>query len=341
MLTRAPPLAGNVVLIGYVAIRVRVGHARGEAALVYCVLGTGIAGLVALAFVWQVQVSGHSVPLLLLAGVAGVADTMSSVVFLPIVGRFPSSLSVPFAAGEASTSIVASLLAIVQDPGPEGANRFSVAVYFGLMACVMVLSGAAYSVLRFHAVGRRHAVLPPARSVQERQAALPKWPVLARMHLSDLLCTVALNFVENGLFVSVTGYAVQPYGDAHYKAALWGGMVAAPLGSLLTLWVRAGAPLMWLCVWAPLSVAVLINALLPVPVLVHSSAFGAFVATLVIVARFLLSYTKSLVYVRVLRRSPTGAQERAMLLVGCAQQAGASTGALVFFLLVYFSVIGG
>ncbi len=84
---------------------------------VVLVMGTG--GLAMLAFLWDATVGGHSVALLALTALAGVADTLSSVVFLPVLSHYPRACSVPFAVGEASTSLVATAIAIVQDPGED------------------------------------------------------------------------------------------------------------------------------------------------------------------------------------------------------------------------------
>lgn len=306
------------------------------------VIALGAVGLVLLAPLWAVQTNGHSAALLSLTVVTGAADCLSSAVFLPLVGTYAAWLAVPFAVGEACTGVVATALALVQDPGH--ANRFSVAVYFALLALIMCASGAALCVVWWHPRLRAHKVVVEEEEVQRSdKPAHGRRPLVAslRAHLlrqlaPELLCTLAINVCENGVMASLLTYAVRPFGDAYYRAALYGGLAAAPLGTLVTLLAPRGSYAVLALVWAPVSVVIVVSARLAK----QWSALGALggcIAAAVVCARFTLGWSKSLVYMSVLRRADD--KEAGMLAVGCAQQAGATVGALVFFLLIWFGVV--
>lgn len=322
-------LCSNVVLLIYVGLSVwgyGISTAfGGERTVVMVVLAMGFLGLVLLAFLWNVTTNNQSVALLSLTIVAGVADSMSSVVFLPILSYYPRVYATPFAVGEASTSLVATLLAIVQDPG--GADRFSVTLYFLIIAAVTVCSGAAYLFL-YASQWRTPRVAMGARFV-----------FVPRLFAWDLVFTVLLNFCENGVMVSLLTFCLLPYGDGYFKAALWGGMIAAPLGSVTTLWFARGTPLAWSWAWGPTCVLVVVNASVRPIIAAGTVGYPVFLVLCIIVARFFLGFTKALIYFRVLELTPKEAKEGSMLLIGLAQQAGASIGSLLFFLLIYYGFI--
>ncbi len=248
--------------------------------------------------------------------------------------QYPQGFTSAFACGEASTSLVAAVVAVVQD-----ATGLSVAAYFGIMAGLVLLSAAAYCVLRFHRAGvqlrdvaeRAEAETAPLVANEAplsqratRMAALRAvWP--------DLLVTALLNVSESGALVAILSYLATPYGPSFFKAALWGGMAAAPTGTMLTLVACVGQSWHWALLWLPLSVFLTVNSV--AHILTSSAAFGGFVIFCVIVARLAIGYTKALVYIRVQQKT----HSEAMLLVAVAQQLGAMVGSLVFFLLVNYS----
>lgn len=314
-----------------------------ETFLVLLVLAVACFGLVLLSVFWDVTASinnsPHSVALLLLTVLIGGANVCSSPVFFPIMTQYPRSFTSAFACGEASTSLVSAIVALVQD-----VTKFSVSVYFGIMAGLTGVAGVAYGVLRFHPLGVKLRIV--ARQEEEekqtdtvvllseteapRSLRAMRMAVFAAIWV-DLAVTVILNIMESGALVAILSYCVLPYGESFYKAALWGGMAAAPAGTMLTLVARLGQAWQWATLWLPLCVFLIVNS--SVQILPSSGAFGGFVVCCVIVARLVIGFTKALVYIRVQEKG----KGDGMLLVAVAQQVGAAVGSLVFFLLVNYS----
>ena len=319
----------NVFMISYLVYITFSQKERGkEPLLVFAVLGTGFVGVLLLAVFWSytVPVNGleRCVPLITLSFVCGGANTMSSVVFLPIVSSYPLALTTAFALGEASTGLISSLIALIQDFA-----GFSPTVYFCIIGGIMIISSLAYAMLRFHSIGRI-ARENTRIKVESSPSLLHSWTDSFKIVWLELLITMILNFMESGALTSILSYCVQPYGSSFYKGALWGGMIASPIGTLITLFARFGHPLIWSSIWFPLCCFFIVNSC--IPILTSSTAFGVFVVLFVIVARFLIGYTKALLYYMV-----QGKTKRGMFLVGVSQQIGASIGSLLFFLLINYT----
>lgn len=233
------------------------------------------------------------------------------------------------------------------------AAGFSVAVYFLILVALVGGSAAAYLGLRFSAAGRslrasKHPPPPPPQlglqiddspDSKESDQLVRSVGSMRRRTLRvlavDLTVTVVLNSLETGALVSVLIYCLKPYGMSFYAAGLWGGMAAAPMGSIATLVWLAGQPWQWmLFCWLPIGLFLIVNSVFPI--LAGSVAFGSFVAGLVIVCRFAMGYCKALIYVRVQQKEE---QKDGMFVVAVAQQVGAVSGSLVFFFLVNYSTL--
>lgn len=343
----------------YVAFR----KSHREEILVLLSLGASFVGLLLLAFFWNYQVVigavDRSLPLLLLTVFVGSSNCLSSPIFLPIVSQYPQGFTTAFATGEASTGMVAALVALIQSS--VGSEAFSTTAFFLVMAGIQACSAGAYVCLRFlpdaKALRLRHQVsaasLPEKSSQSDSDAEsmhinselLPqvpssallqsRWEVMKNMMgiiWRDLLVTFWLNWMETGALNSILVYSLSGYGHSYYLAALWGGMTAAPLGTLMTGLFAWGQPWHWSLLWASFGVLIIFNSFLPLAV--TSGVFGGFMVAFVLVTRWALGYTKALVYLHVQRQDPL--HNGGMFLVALFQQVGAAVGSLVFFFLVVY-----
>ena len=339
----------NVLLIMYVLYVFFIRKVHYEMFFVLLVIGSCLSGLILLCFFWDwsVVIGGvyRSLGMLLLTGVVGAANSLSSPIFLPIITQYPRSFTVAFATGEASTGLVAALLALLQL-----SSGFSISVFFALVAAVQLLSGLAYLLLRFlpasvqlrqeshiEATAEREPLNGESESAAAASALLPGQSRgmlhMVRVTGAHLSVTLLLNWMESGALVALLSYALTPYGGAYYKAGLWGGMIAAPLGILAALAAARGRCWHWMLLWAPTGSFVIVNAFYPI--LSSSAAFGAFVVACVLIARAALGYNKVLIYLQVQELDPL--HSGGLFLVAVAQQVGAVIGSLTFFLVVEYS----
>jgi hypothetical protein len=314
-----------------------------EIVFVLLVFGVEAAGLVLLSFLYDstliLNSAPHSVALLALTVLIGGANVVSSPVFLPIMSQYPQSFSSVFAAGEAASSLVAAVIAFIQFEA-----GFSVSSFFVTLVVLVGLSATAYLLLFFLPASRELREATRSKqdlSVQsgETETLVERAPVsslLRSRHVLqalfwELLVTVALNWMESGALNAVLSYCLRGYGDAFYAAGLWGGMVAAPVGSMASLIALVGQPWHWSLIWIPAGIFLVVNSL--THILLSSTAFGVFVVGVVIVCRLTMGYCKALIYVRVQQKG----EKDGLFVVAIAQQVGAFVGSLVFFLLINYS----
>jgi hypothetical protein len=350
--------SSNALLIIYLLYIYCLHGKNREELFVFLSLGTSCVCLFLVAFFWHstalIGSKLHSVGLLALTLALGCSNTMSSPIFLPILPQYPASFTSVFAAGEAATALVPALFALIQE-----ASGLSVQSYFIIIACIQLVSCGAYAVLRFlpQSVQLRSqeqlAKADAIRTINEDEETAPltvdlgptepksilpqrqRMKELAIRVWSELFVTFWLNWLENGVLMAILTYAVLPYGPVLYRAALWGGMTASPMGSLLTLVVKVGKTWFWSIFFMSTGVFLIVNSC--VPALPGNAAFGGFVVFCVIVTRFLTGYTKALIYIRVQIEDTDSAG--GMLMVAVVQQVGAMVGGLLFFFLINYTSI--
>ena len=337
----------NLALILYLLYVVLFKGPPFEMFFVLLSLVGSVVGLVLLSFFWDatamVGSTLKSVGVLTLTVWVGMANTLTSPVFFPILTQYPAGFTTAFAAGEASTGLVAALLALIQQ-----AAGFSPTIYFAIIAIVQTQAVGAYLLLRgLPSASQLRAFV--AEGIEEEKVSLNSDPssfalasispkntvrwATAKLLWRELLVTFWLNWMEMGALLSLLTYALTPYSHGHYKAGLWGGMIMAPLGSMLTLVRVWGQVWHWSSVWAVLGVFIIVNAF--VPILANSAVFGGFVVAAVMVTKLFIGYNKALIYIRVQEKDTR--QRGGMFLVAVMQQIGSAIGSLVFFILVQYS----
>ena len=241
----------------------------------------GVGACVALSTSWGAVHNGVSWAFILLTFISGGVDCTTSVLFFPIAARFPSSCTSALFVGESFTGLLAALLAFAQQPGGGSGDsagqslRFSVSVYFAVLALVMMCSSAAAAaifvvercVLRREqrrgggvqlaggpSEPRAFAPLPalaPAPAERELQRARvdgtrarrARDPSSARAARTLLAAQFALAFVENGLLVTLIprSLALYPSSSLLISIALKVGFGGAGAAAVLSLLVTRSA----------------------------------------------------------------------------------------------------
>jgi hypothetical protein len=187
-----------------------------EVELVLAVLAVEALGLILMSFLYNVTaiVGGepHSLALMLLTVLIGGANVVSSPVFLPIMTQYPISFSSAFAAGEAFSSLLTALLALIQYT-----TGFSVGAYFCILAGFVVCSTASYLALRFLPASKalRDSCANAVTLQEAESTGLVNSVGSSRRHTvgliwTDLIVTIALNWMESGALVAVLSYCLLP-----------------------------------------------------------------------------------------------------------------------------------
>ena len=170
-------LVANLANIGIVIIAVirRFSHGRltYEIPANIFILTTGTIVLVILAFVWHkttvINGTEHSTYLIGFSLFLALVDCTSSVTFLPFLDRYEPIYINAYFLGEALSSLFPALLGIVQGVGQtscmknengtlveySSSPRFSVRIYFLILAVIMLVSLLSFITLCLTRMGRR------------------------------------------------------------------------------------------------------------------------------------------------------------------------------------------
>jgi len=118
-----------------------------------------ISGIIVLAIIdsflvgcfWDVEVnilnSMHSVTLLVWTFLAGCVGCLSMVIFFPFASQYDPVLISATSTGMGCNGLLASLIALIQNPGSNTQPRFSVFVYFLLFTLVLFLSLGSFLII--------------------------------------------------------------------------------------------------------------------------------------------------------------------------------------------------
>ncbi len=173
-----------------------------EVGLIFLIISVGAGAIFCLGFVWQYTVSvggvERSIPLLTLAGILGLVDTLSNVVFLPYMAHYKTQYMSAFFFGKGLTQIIPSLISMIQGIGehpkcinhtkiiPNAFNdtsmtnasytmiipvypepKFSIGVFFIIISAIMVLSAVSFALLHYLPHCKRARVKEPTNSSKQ------------------------------------------------------------------------------------------------------------------------------------------------------------------------------
>lgn len=109
---------------------------------------------VCVAELWKVQVWGFSVPLLLSAGIIGTVGCMTNAVVWEYAAAYQAVFTTWLSIGMGVSSCIPSLIALVQDPGPN--ETFSVAAFCFMGAGLVTLALVCVLVINYSSVMARN-----------------------------------------------------------------------------------------------------------------------------------------------------------------------------------------
>eukprot|EP00494_Astrolonche_serrata_P024347 UN24605 len=104
------------------------------------ILLIGMCSMSLMAFTWQLTLgTGYSICLFIFTFTSGLADCTSSLTFWPLISGEESQVVTFLASGEASSSLLCSILSWIQEPGSSN-PRFSPLPYFLCVAFFVLIS---------------------------------------------------------------------------------------------------------------------------------------------------------------------------------------------------------
>uniref|UniRef100_X1Z3Y5 Riboflavin transporter n=1 Tax=Capitella teleta TaxID=283909 RepID=X1Z3Y5_CAPTE len=265
-----------------------------EAFFTYIIIGTGAAACLMLSLFWKKTLSyrgsEHSVGFFCLASVLSVVDCTSALVFLPFMANFPPLYMTAYCIGEGLSGLIPALVGLMQGAGStaqcvnvstaanesyhrsrfnasDGSTlyydtvavyeepRFRVEFYFLFLFFILLLSGAAFTMLLIMPLSKKHQKLALALRAEEKEAremqvmtspdevkeeAVTSRPSNARF-VSLLLLNTWMCTVFYGMAPAMLPYACLPYGALTYSLAIRLSAVAIPLASLVSFWLKTSS----------------------------------------------------------------------------------------------------
>lgn len=140
----------NIGPLLYVLLMPRLSHhsQRNENISMIAVSVLGVFAAFFLAALWETSTDTAAVGLLFGSALAGLVGSMSVVVFFPFASLWGTAHTAATSTGMGLTSLVASIISIIQQPGQTG-QLFSTSVYFALLGCIQLLCLASLCVVLF------------------------------------------------------------------------------------------------------------------------------------------------------------------------------------------------
>lgn len=290
----------------------------------------GICSMTGMACLWESVWLGHSVFLFLFTFTASFADCTSSVTFWTLSSYADPGVVVWLSGGESSTSLIANILSLSQNPGADE-PRFSPFWFF--MANAAILAISLWAFLRLQPGNKR---LSRMHSIQESGYVEignnPGESWRRFEYLTPLVCMGVLNFLSNGVGSAIGGYATLPYG---YLLSQYDGNIK---GFLIP--VAAFLPLLIGCtvLWPSFFMAVGINTMTVYWALLSPDPPGVgtnwslLVVCIDVFGAFCLTYAKCALTIQYRNSFPD--RESFMRHLGFSMQVGSFLGATTGFLLV-------
>lgn len=351
----------NVIPAAYVFALSRVpANQRAKidrSAILVMVGGVGTASCLLIAGFWHhtswLAGKQRSVALFVLIFLAGGVDSLTSVLFYPMVGRYRSRIALPsLNVGESLTGLVAALLATAQVGGGGSTYNpnFSVAVFLISLGVLMLISMAAFLALECGSWAKKE------KEVADEETTIVsvshhRGRFCPEMHLAMkvLLAQAMFSFLENGVHVSMVSHSLKQFPDADDSIALalkisFGG--GAVFALLATKWHIAWDSRKLWAIIVSLCLACSAWILVASSVELEPTFFSPFTIIVAIVLKWAVVYGKTCVFISMpiaadlysssystSSQPPPTLPYDAYRWGGAGMQIGGVTGSLLFFLL--------
>lgn len=237
-----------------------------DANLIYLTLGIGCLAALLMAFFYQstINIGGEerSIPLLIFTGMFAIVGCVSSVLFMPYMGRFRGIYLVTYMFGQGLNGLLTSVLSLIQGVGaPQCVKNnvtnetsvqyseplFEPRVYFLFVFGLLLMSSLAFILLNtLDTCKQEYAVAegdqkPIDNATSNGQNGYQSIPtnafVLSSTNFYYLMIILGVvSFLTYGVFPGLQSYSCMSYGSSAYHLSTTFSSIANPLACLFSLY---------------------------------------------------------------------------------------------------------
>lgn len=238
---------GNIASVVYIIYEKYSRVKCDDGILIYITLICGCMAALSLVFSYKntVEINGkkHSLALLMLSCIFAMVGCLSSVLFMPYMGRFKEIYLVSFMLGQGLNGFISSIVSLIQGVSIE----FEPSIYFYFLFVMHVLSTMSFILLHNLQQCKREYVADMIfdgndyryKQEEDEYEVIPEEiHHLSRSHyfylMSILAIVAALGY---GILPSVQSYSCRPYGSTAYRLSATLSTFANPVSCFLTMWL--------------------------------------------------------------------------------------------------------
>lgn len=262
----------NIGSIAYIVYQKYSRRKINDGILIYITLVIGCVAAICMAFFYQetVEINGvqHSVALLVFTLMFALVGCLSSVLFMPYMGRFRECYLITYMLGMGLNGFVSSVLTLIQGVGgpaeciPNNSTNgpafikyvppplFGSKIYFMLVFAVIVMSTIAFVLLNnLQVCKNEYASVTIGQGNKyhynekdENGQLIEKIPDDVR-NLSTfnycflMACLMGLASLGNGIFPAVMTYSCLPYGNVTYHFAVALAAIVTPGAGMVAMYL--------------------------------------------------------------------------------------------------------
>lgn len=264
---------GNIGSFAYVLYQKYSPKKIDDGLLIYIALFIGCLAAICMAFFYQVTIeinstTRHSVALLMFTLLFALVGCVSSVLFMPYMGRFRECYLVSYMLGMGLNGFLSSIMALVQGVGgppqciPNNSTivgdpelikylpppLFGTRLYFILVFVIIVLGTIAFILLNNLSVCKKEYAAGTIgmgndfhyeKKADDDGQRIPDDVLnLSTFNYVFLMsAVVGLSGLGNGVFPGLTSFSCLPYGNVTYHLAVTLAAIAAPCAGFIAMFV--------------------------------------------------------------------------------------------------------
>ena len=348
----------NIAPILIMLLKVIFKERLDERIFIYMEILIGIIACGLLAHYWNrthwFAGSERSVLLIIFIFLLGTLDTTSTVTYADYMKRYHPKLLNALFLGESLTSLIPSIMAMIQGVGGEAictgnstqpeysSPRYSVQIYFWLFATIIFMSLIAFLLLEWTHIAndyrtsndRTSSVVQDQLSLQDETTSLKS--MNRSMYYWLLIISYLINLVLFGILPSISTYAMLPYSQRAYYISSIVLPISNPLSIVVSVVFKTR-----LSITSILSVSltasclaayvITIAVLSPCPPL-HDTTSGAIIAMICyFLAQLLYYYIRIVIAYRIRTEWPA---TQGLFWLGAVSQLGVLSGSIPIYFLI-------